>query len=158
MRRSILLTCAFLLLVVVESQPSAFCSVSARLFDGVQPSEQRELRKIFRFLKLRRHARVADIGAGSGWLTVHLSRFVGPKGQVYAEDIFPRQISTIAEQVKRLNLTNVQVIAGSVSDPKLPESMLDAVIILNAYHEFKMPLTVLAKIRQTMKRGEQEER
>ena len=154
MRVSILSTCAVLLLVVDgKSLPCSPRSVSARTFDGLKPDQQREVQKIFRYLKIRRQSRVADIGAGSGWLTLHLSRIVGPKGQVYAEDIFPRQISAIEQQVKKYNLTNVQVISGSISDPKLPEKTLDAAIALNAYHEFKMPLTLLKKIAQAMKRG-----
>ena len=32
---------------------------------------------------------VADIGAGSGYYVVRLSRAVGPEGRVYGEDIIP---------------------------------------------------------------------
>ena len=39
---------------------------------------------------------MADIGAGGGWFTVRLARRVGPNGVVYAEDIQPQMIESIA--------------------------------------------------------------
>jgi hypothetical protein len=40
-----------------------------------------------------------------------------------------------------------------VTDPKLPPKTLDAVVILNAYHEFEQPVALLSKIRAGMKSG-----
>src|SRR5438876_12408680 len=40
-------------------------------------------------LKIPKGATVADIGAGSGFVTVKLSSRVGPTGRVYANDIQP---------------------------------------------------------------------
>ncbi|HZP80442.1 MAG TPA: hypothetical protein VFB21_02275, partial [Chthonomonadaceae bacterium] len=43
--------------------------------------------QIVRALQLRPGGVVADIGSGSGYLLPYLSRAVGPKGIVYAEEI-----------------------------------------------------------------------
>ncbi|CAF1531009.1 unnamed protein product [Rotaria sp. Silwood1] len=123
------------------------------IFDRSDRAQQLRLRQVFRDLKIHRNAIVADVGAGIGWLTTRLAKFIGPKGKVYAEDIVSRYISYIDKEIKTHKLNNVETILGSTTDPKLPKNTLDAVIILNAYHEFEKPITMLTKIRQAMKIG-----
>ena len=123
------------------------------LFDKSNRAQQLYLRQVFQDLEIHRNSQVADIGAGTGWLTVRLGAFVGPKGKIYAVEILPRYVSYIEEKVKEYKLNNVEPILGSATDPKLSESTLDAVIILIAYHEFKQPITMLTKIHRAMKAG-----
>jgi ubiquinone/menaquinone biosynthesis C-methylase UbiE len=111
---------------------------SLATFDKSYRAQQLSLWQVFRDLKIRRHCKVADVGAGTGWLTMRLSPFVGPKGKVYAVEIFPGYVSHITEIIKT---------------PKLPSNTLDAVMILIAYHEFEKPITMLTKIRKSMKVG-----
>lgn len=126
---------------------------SPTILDQSYRAQQLHLRKVFNDLNIHRNAKVADVGAGNGWLTIHLAKYIGPKGKVYAEDITPTFISHMTEEIKRYKLNNVELILGSPTDPKLPQNMLDTVIILNAYHEFQKPITMLTKIRQAMKTG-----
>jgi ubiquinone/menaquinone biosynthesis C-methylase UbiE len=123
------------------------------IFDRSNRARQLYLWQVFQDLKIRRNFKVADIGAGGGWLTVRLAAFVGPKGKVYAVDILPRYITYIEEEIKTHKLTNVETILGSTTDPNSSENTLDAVIILNAYHEFQKPITMLNNIRKSMKIG-----
>lgn len=97
--------------------------------------------------------RVADIGAGGGWLTVRLAMQVGPTGTVYAEEILPKYTAYIDRRAKLMKLNNVKTILGTTTDPKLPAGALDAVVILNAYHEFDQPLAMLKAIRAGLKPG-----
>ena len=83
-------------------------------------------------------SRVADVGAGGGWFTIHLSRRVGPNGMVYAEDIQSEMIEAINRRVQRDNLTNVKPVLGMPNDPRLP-SGLDAVLIADSYPEMDDP-------------------
>ena len=154
MQRSILLIFIFVIAVVAAKRMSneTLTSISA-LFDKSDRARQLQLRRVFRDLKIRRNCKVADIGAGGGWLTVRLAAFVGSKGKVYAVDIVPTYISRIKEEMKTYKLNNVEVILGTALDPKLPENTLDAAMILIAYHEFEKPITMLTKIRKAMKIG-----
>lgn len=104
-------------------------------------------------LKIGPGSRVADIGAGGGWFTVRAARRVGPKGVVYAEEILPRFTDYIEKRAKREGLSNIRTILGTTTDPRLPAKTMDAVLILNAYHEFDQPLTMLRKIYASMKPG-----
>lgn len=94
---------------------------------------------------------VADLGAGGGWFTVRLARRVGPNGKVYAEDIQPQMIQAIERRVTREELKNVRTILGTPTDPKLPAGSLDAVLIVDAYHEVEQPVTLLRNIARSLK-------
>ena len=40
-------------------------------------------------------SKVADIGAGAGWFTIHLARRVGPNGVVYSQDVQREMLEAI---------------------------------------------------------------
>jgi len=94
-------------------------------------------------------ARVADVGAGGGWFTVRLARRVGPNGRVYAEDIQPQMIDSIARRVGREGLANVETVLGTSGDPKLPPA-LDAVLIVGTYPELTDPVTLLGHVAASL--------
>src|SRR5437588_8358950 len=52
-------------------------------------------------LKIPKGATVADIGAGSGFVTVKLSSRVGPTGRVYANDIQPQMLQMLKQRLVR---------------------------------------------------------
>ena len=99
---------------------------------------------------------VADLGAGGGWFTSRLARRVGPNGLVFAQDIQPQMIEAIERRVQRENLRNVHTILGTAHDPHLPPD-LDAVLIVDAYHEMHDPArpeatqTLLENIAKALK-------
>lgn len=119
------------------------------------PNREQTLRlpTVLRALKINRGSHVADIGAGGGWLSVRLARQVGPDGVVYAQEILPKFTQFIEQRARREKLSNIRTVLGTPTDPKLTPHSLDAVIILNAYHEFSEPLDMLDKIRSAMKPG-----
>jgi predicted methyltransferase len=101
-------------------------------------------------------AAVADLGAGGGWLEIRLARRVGPNGVVYAEDIQPQMIEAINRRMQHEGLANVRTVMGTPTDPHLPTG-LDAVLIVNAYHEMDDPahpdviLTFLRNVARSLK-------
>lgn len=128
-------------------------TLAPMIFDQSPFARELQLHKIFRYLRIRRNITVADVGAGGGWLTVTLAKFIGPMGKVYAQDISPHHISIVEDKIKIYDLNNVETIVGSSTDSKLPKNTLDAVIVLNAYHEFEKPITMMIEIQEAMKVG-----
>ena len=63
---------------------------------------------------------VADVGAGNGFLTVRLADAVRARGRVYAVDIAPEVLQRLRDRVSKARLTNVEVIEGTPSGPRLP--------------------------------------
>ena len=94
---------------------------------------------------------VADIGAGSGWFTIRLARRVGPQGLVYAEDVQDEMINAITRRVQREAITNVKPVLGVGSNPRLPAKSLDAVLIVDAYHEVQDRVTMLSNLARSLK-------
>lgn len=92
---------------------------------------------------------VADLGAGGGWFTIRLARRA-VNGRVYAEDIQREMIESIQRRVQREALTNVRFILGTPSDPALPEPV-DAVLIVDAYHEMDAPVVLLRHVAKSLK-------
>ena len=148
--RAAVLACAALFCAT----PAAFGQ--APRSEAANPEAAREewqkVPEIFAALGISAGARVADVGAGSGFFAVRLARAVGAGGRVFAVDVNPTAVRDLKERVAREALANVDVIAGDPADPHLPGS-LDAVLIVNAYHEMADPQRMLDKIRQSLKLG-----
>ncbi len=94
---------------------------------------------------------VADLGAGGGWFTVRLARRVGPNGVVFAQDVQPQMLDSIRRRVDREGFQNVRYVRGEPADPKLPAGTLDAVLLVDTYHEFSDPRAVLRGLRTSLK-------
>jgi len=80
-------------------------------------------------------SRVADVGAGSGWFTIHLAQRVQSRGLVYAQDVQPQMVEAIRRRVQREGLRNVEVRLGTSSSPNIPAGVLDAVLVVDTYPE-----------------------
>ena len=94
---------------------------------------------------------VADIGAGGGWFTIRLARRVGASGTVYAEDIQRQMLEATGRRVAREGLRNVRAVLGTSEDPRLPPGALDAVLIVDTYHELENPDALLRNIAKAIK-------
>ena len=95
---------------------------------------------------------VADIGAGTGYFTFRLATRV-PAGQVYAVDIQTEMLDIIRKRIERRNVDNVVPILGTTDDPSLPPASIDAVLLVDAYHEFDHPFEMMRGIVQSLRPG-----
>jgi ubiquinone/menaquinone biosynthesis C-methylase UbiE len=104
-------------------------------------------------LKIDKGSTVADLGAGSGYMTVKLSKKVGPQGKVYANDIQPAMLDLLNKRLAKGKITNVSVVLGTQDDPRLPIEALDLVLMVDVYHELSQPQLMLRHIRASLKPG-----
>jgi len=94
---------------------------------------------------------VADVGAGTGYMSLRMAKRVGSAGKVYANDIQPEMLRRLRQNADNLKLQNIETVLGSDVDPKLPAGQLDLVLLVDVYHEFSQPQKMLRKIRETLK-------
>ena len=94
---------------------------------------------------------VADIGAGVGYHTWRLSEIVGPSGRVIAEDIQPAMLELLRRNIEERNLSNVDSVLGTPTDPRLPEATIDLVLMVDVYHEFSDYRSMMLAIQKALK-------
>jgi len=94
---------------------------------------------------------VADIGAGTGYMTLKMARRVGPLGKVYAEDVQPAMLDRLRVNARKAGLGNIETIAGSEANPHLPANSLDLILMVDVYHEFSQPQAMLEAMRTSLK-------
>ncbi|MEM1154665.1 MAG: methyltransferase domain-containing protein, partial [Pseudomonadota bacterium] len=78
---------------------------------------------------------VADIGAGTGYFSLPMADMVGENGRILAVDIEPLMLAIIEERMIEENVSNIELVLATEKNPSLPDSKLDAVLMVDAYHE-----------------------
>jgi ubiquinone/menaquinone biosynthesis C-methylase UbiE len=102
-------------------------------------------------LQIRAGMVVADVGAGTGYMSLRMARRVGPTGKVYANDLQPEMLQKLRAASQREKLENVETVQGTEADPRLPPNTMDLVLLVDVYHEFSQPQAMLDKIRESLK-------
>lgn len=95
---------------------------------------------------------VADIGAGTGYFSFRLSPLVS-EGKVLAVDIQPEMLDIIEFLKKENQVTNVEPILGTITNPNLPDKQVDLALMVDAYHEFEYPREMMEGIVRSLKPG-----
>lgn len=109
--------------------------------------------ELIAFLKIARGSKVADIGCHEGYMTFKLAKVTGRDGLVYAVDVRADRLQKVKERAEEHQLTQIKVVKGDYDDPKLPANTLDAVLILDTYHEMDDHDQILQHIKAALKEG-----
>lgn len=160
--QSAVVVCAIAALVIASGGPSAaqpargqhgrlFPPVDLGLLEAPDRVEWQRPDQIMDALGIADGSTVADVGAGSGWFTIQLARRVGPNGLVYAQDVQQLMLAALSRRVQREGLRNVRPVLGGESDPRLPAGTLDAVLIVDVYHEIEDRVTFLRNAAKALK-------
>lgn len=137
---------------VSGSAGSADLSIADR--EQARFDQERRPEKVVEALAIGPGARVADIGAGSGLLTVHLARAVAPNGRVIATDTNGDVLDLLAQRMKAAGLS--QVVERRVVEPDKPdleEGAYDAILLAEVDHLIKDPAEWLRAAVPALKPG-----
>ena len=94
---------------------------------------------------------VADVGCGTGVFTFRLADEVGKEGKVYATEIRDELLAYVDTKIKKDNITNIVLVKSSESDPNLPTSCCDKILLFNAYHYIGNKVSFFSKLRESLK-------
>ena len=114
---------------------------------------EEHLTQLVDVLKLTPGMVVADIGAGSGVISIKMADKVKPAGTILAVDIQEEMLSVLAKRCKQLGITNVTPIRGTEKSPNLKPGTVDLAIMVDVYHEFRYPYEMLLAISKGLKPG-----
>ena len=112
-----------------------------------------EAERVMDRLGVRTGLRVADLGAGDGYYTVRLSRRLGSRATVYAEDVEVEYLQRLRARLARDGITGVTLVHGTPGDPKLPVASIDLAILSHMYHEIENPYEFLFRLRPALALG-----
>jgi ubiquinone/menaquinone biosynthesis C-methylase UbiE len=116
-------------------------------------AEEEKPDKMVDLLGLKPGQMVADIGAGTGYISWRMAQKIAPNGKVYGVDIQQEMLDLMAKNMKARGTTNVIPALGTETDPKLPANSIDLVIMVDVYHEFSEPYEMMTNIVNALKPG-----
>ncbi len=126
---------------------------AASWLERSEREKEEEPAKLVKALAVKPGMVVADVGAGSGYHAFLLAPLVGPTGKVLAVDIQPEMLGLIKEKAKAKGVTNVEPVASTETDPKLPAAGVDLILLVDVYHEFSHPFEMGEKMVASLKPG-----
>jgi ubiquinone/menaquinone biosynthesis C-methylase UbiE len=116
-------------------------------------SDREDAARVIEALGIGPGSSVAEIGAGSGALTVAVARAVGPSGRVYSNELDPRQRAATERAVKSAGLDNVTVVEGRSAETNLPAGCCEALFMRDVYHHFDDKLLMSRSLLATLAPG-----
>ncbi len=96
---------------------------------------------------------VADVGAGSGFMSEQFARIVGPSGMVYAVDINPVMMEHVARKAAEKGLVNLRAVVCTDRSVNLPPGSVDMIFICGTYHHFEYPVSTMLTIHRALRPG-----
>lgn len=109
--------------------------------------------RLVKALDLKPGMIVADVGAGSGTISVPMARLVEPKGKVLAVEIQSEMLALIRKRARREGLTNIVAVLGATSDPRLPAGGVDLILMVDVYHELDKPYEMTDAMVKSLRKG-----
>ena len=98
---------------------------------------------------------VAEVGAGTGWLSVEIARRVGASGRVFSTELSTSRLTQIRGAAAEAGLTNVTVVEAGEQSSNLPPGCCDAIFMRRVYHHLSDPASVMADLSRALKPGGQ---
>jgi 2-polyprenyl-3-methyl-5-hydroxy-6-metoxy-1,4-benzoquinol methylase len=110
--------------------------------------------KVVEALGITAGSRVADIGAGTGLLTVHLARAVKPNGRVVATDIDGAVLDLLHSRLAAAGLADlVERRVVEAQQPGLEVASYDAILVAEVDHYFLDAVAWLREATKALKPG-----
>jgi protein-L-isoaspartate O-methyltransferase len=116
-------------------------------------SRRVEVNRLAELLSLHEGMAVAEIGAGSGWLSVEVARRVGPSGRVFSTELSAATLDDIRQAVDEAGLRNVTVLKAGERATGLSPACCDAILMRRVFHHLSDPSPVLTSLHAALRSG-----
>lgn len=123
----------------------------AKEFDDPKRDAWQKTEAILDALQLTQTARVADIGAGTGYFSVRIAKRV-PDGKVFAADVEPDMLHYLGERAHREQLHVLQPVQANADTPNLPEPV-DVALIVDTYHHIDDRVAYFSRLKSSLRPG-----
>ncbi|MDH4174267.1 MAG: class I SAM-dependent methyltransferase [Betaproteobacteria bacterium] len=123
----------------------------AHVFDDPKRDAWQMPHAVIQALALPPEARIADLGAGTGYFAARLANML-PGARVYAVDIEPDMVRYLQARAQREGLRNVIALKGEPDDPRLPEKV-DLILLVDVYHHIGDRTAYFRRLRDALRPG-----
>jgi ubiquinone/menaquinone biosynthesis C-methylase UbiE len=96
---------------------------------------------------------VADVGAGTGFLSLLIAAAVGPEGRVFAQDVVPEFLEHIKAAAAKEGLANITTVLGEQKSTRLEPGSIDLALVCDVYHHFEFPEPMLESLHSALRSG-----
>ena len=152
-----------LVAVLAAQQPSRNiweAQYKSRTPEQMAAQFENESRPVFRhrhqivaLLDLKPGQTVAEIGAGSGFLSRLIAAGVGPSGRAIATELDAKMVAYMNDRAGREGLATFRAIVGQPRATGLQASSANTILIVNTFSFFDRPEEMLQSIRTAMAPG-----
>ena len=104
---------------------------------------------LLKSLNLQKGMVIADVGAGTGYLSGRMADSVGVSGVIYAADVQPEMIAKLKSLTK--NHPNIKPVLSEPKNVNLPANSVDMAVLVDVYHELDSPFEVVQSITTALK-------
>lgn len=108
---------------------------------------------LVQLMELQEGMRVADIGAGTGFILPYLSDAVGPTGRIAAIDIEESMLHYVSSEVSTRLTTALELCHAEPSAAPLLPSSVDRVITINTWHHVQDRVSYARDMRAAFRDG-----
>jgi ubiquinone/menaquinone biosynthesis C-methylase UbiE len=127
--------------------------LGAPWLERAEREKEERLSLMVKSLKLKPGMVVADIGAGSGVISMLIAEQIGDDGKVMAVDIQDKMLARLKDNCKKKGITNIVPVKGTVKSPNLKPGTVDLIIMVDVYHEFNFPYEMTKELAKSLKEG-----
>jgi len=123
------------------------------VFDDPKRDAWQKPRELVAALALAPGVTVADLGAGTGYFSRHLSAAVGPDGSVLAVETEPTLVAHLRDRAQREQTVNVVPVLASFDNPRLPRGGVDLLLIVDTFHHLDHRRAYLPQLARALRPG-----
>lgn len=124
-----------------------------KVFDDPKRDAWQKPAEVVQALNLKAGMSVADVGAGTGYFSRHLSSAVGDSGTVFAVDVEPGLVVHLRDRAETEKTANVVPVLGSNDNPRIPAASVDAILIVDTLHHVDDRPAYLRRLRSALRPG-----
>ncbi len=133
-------------------RPFLFVLLSV-LFATFANAAESEIDHLANILELKPGASVADVGAGSGEISVAIAKYVEPGGRVFATEIDSKLLDKIRHAALKANSFDVVAVPSTAQDSGLPSNSCDGIFLREVYHHLTDPVPFARSLYRAMRTG-----
>jgi ubiquinone/menaquinone biosynthesis C-methylase UbiE len=120
--------------------------------ERVDRAKEEQPQKMVAALDLQATDIVADVGAGTGYISQLLAAQL-PQGKVLAIDLQPEMVKLLQQRINKAKISNIEPRLALENSPELTAASIDVAVMVDAYHEFSYPQEMISGIVQALKPG-----